>query len=193
LMAGVATYSAGLAGKRGTFLLDSRDSVGQGRAGSSWNVPAEFSIEHLLYWDKRQNSLRHKSTLSLSDKGLVVTGCRWHVDKVIDLSEVRALFLQKEKQINISDLLEDGPLGSRAPLESARAGLLLCFLCHPQKSGYKSLVKRIWQELRLQKSSDDHVRPEVLLLRAREGPPAKEIKTWSNASFEEIVDVDLQL
>jgi hypothetical protein len=48
LMAGVATYSAGLAGKRGTFLPDSRDSVGQGRAGSSWNVPAELSIEHLL-------------------------------------------------------------------------------------------------------------------------------------------------
>lgn len=74
LMAGIATYNAGLAGKVTMLLSDIGESAGQGRAAFSWNVPAKLSLEQVLYWDKRQGSLRHMFEPSLSDKGLVVRG-----------------------------------------------------------------------------------------------------------------------
>ena len=172
LMAGVATYNAGLAGKDSTFLSDNRESSARGRAGFSWNIPSELSIEHLLYWDKRQDSLRHKFELSLSDQGLVVSGCLWHVDKVVDLSQVRESFLREEKQPDITSILEDGLLGHRAPFEDARARLLLSFLCHLYKAGHTSLTKRIWQDLRMGSS--------------KQGP---DIQAWCDAEFEQIVDI----
>ena len=174
LMAGIATYSAGLAGKTTMLLSDSGDSAAQGLAGFSWNIPAKLSVEQVLYWDKRQDSLRHMFEPSLSEKGLVVRGSLWYVDRIVDLSQVKDLFLQQNDQIDITSLLEEGPLGGRAPFEEALARLLLLFLCHLHKDGYKSLVKRIWQELRLKSSS--------------KGNP--EIEAWRNAEFEEIVDVE---
>ncbi|KAM0709731.1 hypothetical protein Q7P35_003771 [Cladosporium inversicolor] len=174
LMAGIATYNAGLAGKVTMLLSDSGEPVGQSRAGFSWDIPARLSVENVLYWDKRQDSLRHKFEPSLSDKGLLVSGCLWCIAKVIDLSQIRDSFLQHEDQTNIASLLEDGPLGGRAPSEEARARLLLFLLCHLHKDGYRSLAKRIWQELRLKHSSN--------------GNP--EIEAWRNAEFEKIVDVE---
>lgn len=173
LMAGIATYNAGLAGKVTMLLSDSGEPAGQSRAGFSWNIPARLSVEQVLYWDKRQDSLRHKFETSLSGKGLVVNGCLWYIDRIIDLSQIRDLFLQHENQATITSLLEDGPLGGRAPSEEARAGLLLSLLCHLHKDGYRSLTKRIWQELRLKNSSN--------------GNP--EIEAWRTAEFEDIVDV----
>jgi hypothetical protein len=111
---------------------------------------------------------------SLSDKGLTVSGSLWYIDRVVDLSEVRDSFLQQEDQISITSLLEDGPLGQRAPFEESRAKLLLSFLCHLYKSGYRSLTKRIWQELRLKRSSKSN----------------PELESWTNTEFEEIVDVE---
>jgi hypothetical protein len=174
LMAGIATYNAGLAGKVTMLLSDSGEAADRGRAGFSWNISSKLSVEQVLYWDKRQDSLRHMFEPSLSDKGLVVSGCLWYIDKIVDLSQVRDSFLQQEDQPSITNLLEDGPLGTRAPFEEARAKLLLSFLCHLYKSGYKSLTKRIWQELRLKRSSKSD----------------PEIESWTNAEFEEIVDVE---
>jgi hypothetical protein len=174
LMAGIATYNAGLAGKVTMLLSDSGESADQGRAGFSWNIPAKFSVEQVLYWDKRQDSLRHMFEPSLSDKGLAVSGFLWNIDRVVDLSQVRDSFMQQEYQPSIANLLEDGPLGQRAPFEEARAKLLLSFLCHLYKSGYRSLTKRIWQELRLKRSFEND----------------PEIESWTNAEFEEIVDME---
>jgi len=174
LMAGIATYNAGLAGKITMLLSDSGDSAAQGRSGFSWNIPAKLSVERVLYWDKRQDSLRHMFEPSLSDKGLVVHGCLWYIGRVVDLSQIRDSFLQQEGQTDITSLLEDGPLGGRAPFEEARARLLLSFLCHLHKHGYKSLAHRVWQELRLKSSSTG----------------SREIDAWRNAEFEEIVDVE---
>lgn len=174
LMAGIATYNAGLAGKMTMLLSDNGDSAAQGPAGFSWNIPAKLSVEQVLYWDKRQDSLRHMFEPSLSDKGLEVRGCLWYIDKVVDLSQIRDSFSQQEDQTDITSLLEDGPLGGRAPFEEARARLLLSFLCHLHKGGYRSLTKRIWQELRLNRSST--------------GSP--DIEAWRNADFEDIVDVE---
>ncbi|GAB7322019.1 hypothetical protein MBLNU13_g03072t1 [Cladosporium sp. NU13] len=174
LMAGVATCNAGLAGKITMLLSENEDPAGQGRAGFSWNVPAKLSVEQVLYWDKRQDSLRHEFKPSLSDRGLDVMGCLWYIDRVVDLSPIKESFKQQGDQTNIESLLEDGPLGGRAPCEEVRARLLLSFLCHLHKGGYRSLAKRIWQELRLKSSSN--------------GSP--EIEAWRNAEFEEIVDVE---
>jgi hypothetical protein len=173
LMAGAATYNAGLAGKTGLFSSDGRDSASKGRAGFSWNVPAELSVEQLLFWDKRQDSLRHKFVPSLSDKGLRVSGSLWHMDQFVDLSQVRESFVRRESEIDIARLLEDGPLGHRAPFEEARARLLLSFLCHLYKRGHISLAKRIWQTLRMRSSKSD-----------------LEVQKWNVAGFGEIVDID---
>lgn len=176
LMAGVATYKAGLAGKTIMLLSDSREPAGKDRAGFSWNVPGNLSVDHLLYWDKREGSFRHKFEPTLSEEGLVVRGTLWYMDKVINLSPVRESFLRREDQVNIADLLEDGALGHRSPFEEARARLLLSFLCHIYKSGCTSLAKRIWQDLRRKVTSkSDH-----------------KVQIWSNAEFEEIVDVDAE-
>jgi hypothetical protein len=174
LMAGIATYNAGLAGKVTMLLSDTGEPAARGRAGFSWIIPAKLSVEQVLYWDKRQDSLRHMFEPSLSDKGLAVSGCLWYIDRVVDLSQVKDSFLQQDDQMSITSLLEDGSLGQRAPFEEARAKLLLSFLCHLYKSGYRSLTKRIWQELRLKRSSKND----------------PEIESWSNAEFEEIVDVE---
>ena len=174
LMAGVATYNAGLAGKINMLLSDSGESAGQGRAGFSWNIPAKLSVEQVLYWDKRDDSLRHMYETSLSDKGLVVGGCLWHIDRVIDLSQVRDSFLQQEHQTNITIFLEDALPGRRAPFEEAWARLLLSLLCHLYKSGYRSLTKRMWGHLRLKSASKSD----------------PEIEAWSNAQFEDIVDLE---
>jgi hypothetical protein len=98
--------------------------------------------------------------------------------------------LQKEKQINISDLLEDGPLGSRAPLESARSKTAAMYLVPPAKERIQVAGETLLARAAPSKVFGRSRSAEVLLLRAREGPPAKEIKTWSNANFEEIVDVE---
>lgn len=174
LMAGIATYNAGLAGKVTMLLSDNGEPADPGSGGFSWNIPARLSVEQVLYWDKRQDSLRHMFEPSLDDKGLVVHGCLWYIDKVVDFSQIRDSFLQQEGRPNITSLLEDGPLGGRAPFEEARARLLLSLLCHLHKDGYRSLAQRIWQELRLKSSST--------------GSP--ETEAWKNAEFEEIVDVE---
>jgi hypothetical protein len=174
LMAGIATHNAGLAGKVAMLLSDNGESACQDRAGFSWNIPAKLSLEQVLYWDKRQDSLRHEFEPNLSDKGLVVKGCLWYIDRVVDLSQIRDSFLQQQDQTDITSILEDGTLGRRAPFEEARAKLLLSFLCHLYKGGHRSLTKRIWEELRLKSS--------------RKSDP--EIEAWRNAAFEEIVDVD---
>lgn len=173
LMAGVATYYAGLTGKVTMLLSDGEESAKRDRAGFSWNIPSELSIDHVLFWDKREDSFRHMYEPELCDKGLVVTGSLWIVDKVLDLSQLRESFLQRENQRNIAWFLEDGTLGQRAPSEDARARLMLSFLCRLHRTGHVSLMKRIWQELRLNSSRRDN----------------PEIERWSNADFEDIVDV----
>lgn len=96
-MAGIATYNPGLAGKITMLLSDSGESAGQVRAAYSWNIPATLSVEQVLYWDKRQDSLRHMFEPSLSDKGLAGSGCLWYIDRIVDLSQIRDSFLLSTK------------------------------------------------------------------------------------------------
>ena len=146
----------------------------------SWSLPQHAALSRLSYYDHNSTPLRMEVNSTSLAQGLLVDGCFWIADHMLDLSRLAMDFKARWSAASLQPLLNiqsyERPYIHDEEGEGVQADFLLRLLCEFAERGFKQLVRLLWEWFRLQPL-------------AKELEDSEEISRYERATFEDVIDV----